>query len=441
MYLRTPKRYQRGYKRSVIRWRSCLLYILIIPLLFVLIGIYENADRWIPQINQTVGDIVDNMGDRIEQVNAPPPTATPDPSNDLQRADGAWRRGSMQEAVNIYEGIVDATPNNLTVHYRYTLGLIMDGRFEEAAKAAENAITANPFSADAWAIKAMAHNRLDNTGEAISSALHALELASPQKVEENPQLAMSRARAQAFLAEAYLNDGQGDRAFTLVNQALETDPDSFEAYQVRGRVNWEYNFDLDSALEDLREAYTIAPNMVYVGIWLARLEQGYLQNSETALDIYQSLAEQNPGNAQVLFALGEHYFRVDGNYTEARSYFSRCVEADPQSAPCYYMLGRSQMQQDEALNAQESFARAIELDPNGGDGYYYWWLAETHSLGLGQCPQALTYLRQGYPIAQEAGITDLIDAFETRFAECGSPVTTVTEEAEVTPEANTENSA
>lgn len=433
MYLSTPKRYQKNRRQRIINPRSCLIWILAPILIVILIGIYENKQQFVPRINELVDGMVADVGERVDEINAAPPTPTRDPSDDLRRAQLAWDRGSIQEAVNLYRRVIDSVPNDLTVHYQFALGLIMQGEFEEALQAAEDAITANPFSPDAWSIRAMAYNRLGEPEKAIASALRALELASAQAVDENPNLAMSRARAQAFLAEAYWDSEQGDRAFSMANQALETDPQSFEAYQVRGLVNWEYNFDLDSALGDFQEAYSIAPNMIYLGIWLARLEQAYLQNNEAALQIYQDIAEQNPGNTQVLFALGDYYNRVEGNYGEAQGYLNRCVEADPEAAACHYLLGRVQLNLEEAINAQESFTRAIELDPNGNDGQYYYWLGETY-ITLGRCAQALGPLRQGYQIATQANATSYAEALAGSLQGCGDLSTAPTPEPEITEE-------
>lgn len=433
MQIKTPKRYaRRGRRHNLISVRSLLIWIIVPVLIFIGIGIYENREMFAPQVNELVGGLVDEAGNRIEDINAPPPTPTRDPSTDLQRASDAWARGSIQEAVNLYQRNIESLPNDLSTHYRLTFGLIMQGRLQEAVTAAENVVTADPFSADAWAIRSMALNRAGRNGEAVASAQRALEIATVSAVEENPELAPTRARAQAFLAEAYLNLGRTEIASTLVDQALETYPDSFEAYQIRGRVNQEVNFDLEAALADYRTAYELAPNLIYLGIWLARMERQGFQNYEAALDLYQDIAEQNPDNTQVLFELGDHYLRVEGNFTEAASYLSRCVNADSNNAACHYLLGRTMIQQERIIEALEVFQKAIELDPQ--NGYAYYWHAEAN-IRLGQCPQAMPYLQDGYQIAQDAEDDLLIESFVASLQQCGSTlVPTATPEPEITPE-------
>ncbi len=421
MYLRTPKRYARR-RHTLVSWRRLLIWLVIPVLIFVFIGIYENRWRWQGDIDQLVDNILSDISSGVATVNAPAPTPTLDPTADLQRAEQAWRQGAIQEAVTLYQIIAGSTPNDLKVYYRLALGLIMQGKLDEALAAAEKAITANPFAPDSWSIKAMALNRLDRPEEAIISGLHALELAP----EDLPEMAMSRARAQAFLAEAFLNLGQTERAAATVEQALELYPNSFEAYQIRGRINWEVFFDPDLALDDFRQAHNLAPNMIYLGIWLARLEQYGFQNNEIALELYQDIIDKNPGNTQVLYSLADFYLRIEGNYTESVSYLNRCIEADPTNARCYYLMGRNQMQLSELLNAQSSFQQAIDLDPEYINPY--WWHAQTNIL-LNQCPLAIPHLQQGYQLAQEAN-SSLIGDFEISLSECGAISTPKPEETE-----------
>ena len=54
MYLRTPKRYQRGYRRNIISWRRLLLWVLAPPLIFIFIGIYENREMFKDDVNEFV---------------------------------------------------------------------------------------------------------------------------------------------------------------------------------------------------------------------------------------------------------------------------------------------------------------------------------------------------------------------------------------------------
>ena len=430
MYLRTPKRYtRRGQPRHGMGClRRVLVWIVLAGLITVAAGVYQNRDRFAPEVSAVVGELFNDVSDGIGQINAPAPTATPDTSGDLQRALAAWNRGSIQEAVSIYQRIAPFEPNNIVVHYQLAFGLIMEGRFEEALQAAEDTITADPFSPHGWTIRAMALNRLGRYGEAAASAIHAQSLIPDA---ETGEWATAQARALAFQAEAYLNLDLGDRALSTIERALEINPRSAEAYQVRGQINQLVNFDFDAARADYAEAYTLSPNLVYLGIWLARMDSlRYFANYAASLELYTQLVESNPNNTQVLLDLGTYYYRVDNDFNRAQEIFSRCVEANPDYQPCHYMLGRSQYELDQLSLAVEPLETAVRMDPE--DAYAMWWLARTYRF-LGECPDAIPLLQQGRQLAVQQEDTSLVENYDFLYGECGL----IAPQAEVTPEAET----
>ena len=417
MYLRTPKRYRRGRRRSF-SFGRLLIWILVPVLIVVGIGIYENREMFAPEVNRMMVSVISDVGDGIEQINAPAPTATPDPTNDIELANNAWANGRIQQAVDAYQRAVASTPNDVLVHYRLAFGLIMQGKFQQALVAAEDTITANPFESYGWAIRAMALNRIGDYTEALASANHALTLASPAMVAENPDLAPARARALAFQAEAYLNLEQPERARAAVDQALEVYPESPEALQVSGQV-WEGPpyYDFDAARVDYADAHEIAPEMLYITIWLARVERWRFENTEYAVELYQQIIESNPGNGQALLDLGEYYYRVDNDFNRAAEMFSRCVDENPQNALCQWWLGRNLIALEQQNSALEPLRTATELDPD--NGYPYFWLGRAY-IDLGQCPQAVPALEESRRIGEQTDDQGLIDSANSLLSTCGA---------------------
>ena len=217
MQIRTPKRYRRsGRRRRLISWRRLLFWMVVPLLIFISVGLYQNPDLWQDDAQQYIENLVGDASDLVSEGGNGRSTPTPDPTGTLMAADEAWSRGAIQDAMSLYQEIVMVTPNDVLVHYRLALGYIMEGKLEEALVAADNAVTAWPYSPDAWSIRAMALNRLGRSGKAIASAQRALMLVPETRVEAEPVMAVSRARALAFLAEAYLDTGQADRAFNTV---------------------------------------------------------------------------------------------------------------------------------------------------------------------------------------------------------------------------------
>lgn len=441
MYLKSSKRYRAGTKRrGLFSFRRLLLFLITPAAVLGGMYIYQNQEQFVPPVSTAIADLVDQAGESVSTARAPQPTATQNPTNNINRADDAWVRGSVEEAVNLYEEVIASVPNDLPVHYRYTLGLIMLDKTDMVLDAAEDAVTANPFSADAWTIRARAYNSLGNYGEAIASALRALEIASSSAVDSNPDLAPTRARALATLAEVYYELDQYDRALTTVEQALAVYPDSAEAYYVRGLVDWfsPAILDRDAALEDFQIAYDIAPSYHYIAasmVFLNREIGSVLTNNgeeaqaqpyfDASLALSEQVLELNPGYPRVLQFLADYYYRDVGDDNQASDYASRCVRANPTLDSCYYILGRAQMRLENYVDARSSFDSAIDnAEPTDAlTPYYYWWAGRSVILlDPSDCGTVLNYLRPGWEIALEQQNTVLMDNYTDSFQECGANV-------------------
>ena len=232
MYIRPrrPTSRRRGFSL-----RRLLVWLFAPILILAAAGIFTMRE----EVQRLLAPLVDNFAqqavDTVATIGAPTPLPTADPSSNRRLADAAWQNGQFQESVRLYEQILPALPNDVSAHYYYTLGLVMQGRIPDAVVAAENTVTANPFSSDAWAIRALALNRDDRFTDSIVSALRAVEL--------NPE----SARAHAYLAESYADLERFTRAEQEIEKALELNPDSYEAHYVNGMYQWTDNFDFASA--------------------------------------------------------------------------------------------------------------------------------------------------------------------------------------------------
>lgn len=431
MYLRTPKRYRRGRRRAGVSLSRLLIWIIVPVLIVVGIGVYENREMFTDDINRIVEGVADDVSTGIENVNAPPPTATPNPGPELERAQIAWGRGAVDEAVGIYTSLIDNLPNDISAHFLLSYGLIMAGQFDDAYTAAENAITADPFSPHGWTIRAMALNRLERYGEAFASTTHAISL-----IPDEPGWEAARARALAFQAEALLNLGLGERALSTAEEAITADPESAEAYYARGRVNQLYNFDVAAARNDYAEAYTLQPNLLYTGIWLARIEWLNFDNADRALELYQTMGETNPSNPQLLAELSIYYYRT-GDYSRAAEQAGRCAEVNSEYDTCLWFLGRSLWQLEDYAGALSPLQEAVRLDPQ--DPYYRYWLAQAHITDPGGsgCPAAAQHIQIGIQVGEEQNDTGVVADLEALGSTCGI-VTIPGPGAEATPEATPE---
>ncbi len=420
MHLRTPRRYTRGLRRSPFSLRWWWLWLLT-PLVVVAgMEIYNQRASLAPPVQQALYSVMQNAGDTFSTAIAPTATPTENPTNRLGVAEADWSEGRIESAVDNYLIVLDGVPNDVEVYYRATFGLLMAGQNEQAMTIAERTVTANPFSPDAWAIRAMALNRNNRYGESIASALQALVLQP------------NHARALAFLAESYYDISEFELAQSTIDRALEVDPNSFEALRVRGVIARDVQFDVQTARDYFQEAYELAPNMPYLGIELARLDYLALEAPDEALTLLNEIVELNPNNPLALYEMGNLYYRIQGNFSQAAELLRRCLDANPNSISCNALLGRVQISLEDYSGAIISLTNAVELGTTSA--YHYFWLGRALRAS-GQCAEAIPYLQQSLTLAQEQGRSDVTEAATEFLRECnastGQAVVTPTPEATV----------
>jgi tetratricopeptide (TPR) repeat protein len=415
MQLHTPKRYRSGNKRSIISLRWAWLWLLT-PVVVVLgIQIYNHLDVISPPIEQVLYNAVNGVQNSFATAGAPTPLPTQDPGEQVNRADDDWKQGRIESALDGYQKVLDAVPNDVEIHYRVALGLLMEGDLAGALDAAEKTVTANPFSSDAWAIRTMVLDWNQRYGESIASGLHALEL--------DP----NNARAMAFLSEAYLDDGETDLAKTTVEKALDLNPDSFEALRARGFYAQIAEYDIETAKDYYQQAHDAAPNLPYLAFDLADIYYSQ-QNFDEAVSIASGIVENNPKNSQALLRLGIYYYSGIGNLSQALEYLSRCVESNPASITCNALLGRVQSRMDNNTAAVESLQKAIDLGTTDPRHFLWMGLAD---ITLGKCSTAIPFLQKGYDLAQNGVDDEALSVITDKLHECQAPIPG----AEATPEA------
>ena len=407
MYLRTPKRYQKQ-RRHVISWRWAWLWILTPIVAIAGWQIYENRAEFAPPVQAFLEEAANSASIGMSTITAPTPMPTEDPARRLQIANRAWAQGSIDEALREFEQALPNAPNNVEAHYRYAFGMVMQGRAREALEAAEKTITANPYSADAWAVRAQALTENGRQGEAIASAMQALSLAQDDR---------SRARATAFLAEAYYRSNQIERALTTVEAALRLNPDSFEALYVYGLIQNLSVYDFAAAMDAFQRAYEIAPNMSYIGVEIAGL-QAREGNSEAAFETIETILDASPRSADALYMAAFLSFSEFGDPNTALDYLSRCVESDPSNISCYWYTGSVNFYMGNNEKAAEAFMRAVEL---GSTSPRHYLSAGRINAQLNNCRAAVGYLQDGRRLEANSPAPDseMLTQFDEALSNCG----------------------
>lgn len=423
MQLNTPKRYRVGKRQrrhlfSSTRW--LWLWLLTPLLLFGAYQVYERRDELGPPARQFIEDRLNDAQSGLATVTAPTPLPTTDPSQRITRADGLWTQGSVETALAEYEQARSGAPNNVRVHYQYTYGLLIEARYDEALPAAEATVTANPFSSDAWAIRAFALAANDRYAEAIASGLQALSL------DPNNTTAM------AYMALAYIDAGLPAMAEQMLNRALEVDVENPVVYYARGLWNLAANYDQAAYLDDLQTAHELAPNLPHFAVELAWAYWG-LQQADVGVEYLDAVVEQNPNNLDALFALGFFWLQTFGDPPKAREYIERCIAADPSNVSCLDYLATIQLNSNQLDQALQTYRQLMNTHP--ASAIYYLRAGRTYATA-GNCAVASPWLQQGYQMELEVEEpnTDRLAAFEEFMIDCGVPISRMYSEPEATTE-------
>jgi tetratricopeptide (TPR) repeat protein len=429
MYLRTPKRYRVGKRprRHLFSGRRLLLWFTLALTIGAGVYIVQRQDELGPPVREFVAGVVEQAQGGIATLTAPTPPPTEDPTTRLVRADEAWSRGAVEDAVTEYQALADALPNDARVHYRVVLGLIMQGRADDAVQAAEVALTASPFSADIWAVRAQALERSGEYAQAVASALQALSI--------DPR----NARAMAFMGEAYMDAGRADLAQESINRALDASPDGYEANYVDALMQWQVLYNTDLAADRFTAAFEAAPNLPSVAVDRAWFEWGQ-QNYDVALELLTNVLELNPQNLDALYAIAFLYYQAYGDPNQSLDYLERCVQADAQNAACLAYLGTVQTALGNTQAALQTYRRLMNTDTQ--DPRHFLAAGRAY-MNSGDCTSAVVVLERGYALEQDRAEPndDRLALFEEYLLNCGAPVTPLFLTPEATEEATPEAGA
>jgi len=420
MHLRTPKRYRPGFhERRVVNTRWLWLWI-IAPIGIVGgILLYNNRDELAPPIETFIVEAIGDVQGGVATMNAPTPMPTENPASRLARADESWLSGSIEQAVEDYLSASPSTPNMPIVFTRIALGYVMEGQYASAVEAAEDAVTADPYYADAWSVRGLALARDGQPAEGAASALQALALAP-----DDPA-------ALAFLAEAYRLGDKINLALETAERAIEADPNRYEGYFVRAIINYNNIGEFETARADFAIARDLAPHMTYIATEMAWIEWQF-DNTDLSMEMLQDVVENNPQNLDALYALGYFSYQYYGNPDTAIEYLSRCVAANGQNIPCLAYLAIVQAtigNTNDAIETYRSLLQTGTVDPR------YYLRAGALMADSGGCTEALPILRQGYQLERSVDEpnTERLAVFESYLADCGAggftPPVEATEEA------------
>jgi tetratricopeptide (TPR) repeat protein len=198
---------------------------------------------------------------------------------------------------------------------------------------------------------------------ALLTACHAGGTGSSQTIEQ--------AQREVQLATAlYMEEGRVAEAIEHLRQAIELDPDSYDAFTVLGTIHLGQG-NVTGAEADFRRAivlmldqhaagHDIATARNYLGATLmaqSRFEEALEPITLAANDELFQTPHMAWGN------LGFCYLELQ-RYPEAIAALIRSIELGPRFCTGYYWLGRAYFETQQFEDAEIALVRSVEVDPS-----------------------------------------------------------------------------
>lgn len=197
-------------------------------------------------------------------------------------------------------------------------------------------------------------------GEAAAKA----EKESRGDTAQNTRRAQANTEASAeyhfSLAQAYVADGNPDRAIEEYKLTLMFDPNSA---LVNARLATEYvkKGMLAAAMEACKEALRLDPNFTDARLMLAGL-YSTAKDFDSALGEYDRILKKDPKNEEAVVYKAQIQTE-EGNPDQGAKTLRQFVKANPESAVALYYLGRAEQSLNRFPEAIQAFRKALEIRP------------------------------------------------------------------------------
>jgi tetratricopeptide (TPR) repeat protein len=204
-----------------------------------------------------------------------------------------------------------------------------------------------------------------------------------RQLERNPkiELILQKIRAEGLdiqgtsnldlidQANALYNDQKFDQALSLLQQFLEGNPDAYQTYASIGDCYREMG-DFELAIENYQKVLKEAEKDKVSGKEmaskaLAGIGESYLkmQDLEKAQSYFEQSLEVYPENEILAYNVGEIYF-ANQKIDQAIKYFTISTEIKSDWPPPYLKLGYVYLNKGDFENAETSFKKFLQLDPD-----------------------------------------------------------------------------
>jgi tetratricopeptide (TPR) repeat protein len=294
----------------------------------------------------------------------------------------AYRKGDLPAAFESIKGVPDTLGEPRFFAYRASL-LLAVGRFDEASRDIERALTLDPNYSDAFALQAViavAQNEKDKANDLARRAVTAdpnsaaalIALSYTQQahfdlegalssLQRAVQMSPDNALAWARLAEMWLSFGELGDALEAAKKAVALDPNLSRTQMVLG---FAFLTRVDTA--EAKKAFTRAIELdqsdalARLGLGLAIIRDGDLEDGRREIEIAVSL---DPDNALIRSYLGKGYYEEKRD-KQAGEQYEMSKQLDPKDPTAYFYDAIRKQTTNRPVEALEDMQKAIELNDN-----------------------------------------------------------------------------
>ena len=178
-------------------------------------------------------------------------------------------------------------------------------------------------------------------------------------------------RLSAYLADAYRQAGDFDRAIDEINKVIEAFPKSEEYVFIRGRIHFDRG-NYDTAREDFSRAYDLNPRYhdAYFYVGQTAFKEGDYEN---ALKIFRHVLDYKPDRGDYRFMMARTLESLRRE-SQALDEYRKATAVDPaygiENPMVYVHRGRLLSKLGYSKEGKEDIARALELAPDNVEALF-----------------------------------------------------------------------
>ncbi len=255
-------------------------------------------------------------------------------------------------------------------------------------------------------------------------------LSAPDRAVNIPEFVNAKPTAIRRINEQFLNDysfvragneffrrGEADNAIEEYNNALQLNPNNFEAHLRIGFLLYNVKGNREQGMAHMTKAMQINPDdprilhdLGMAMLHQAKIEQGIKYLSEALRRMPQGLDEQyNAVNMR--YNLGR-VLLFKGDSKQAAVHLSEAVRLDPDNAEAHYSLALALADQGQINLTLEHYGRAVSLKPNVDTSPTLHHLLGMKYAELGRFREAILSAEKALSLARATGDEKLVQTIK-----------------------------